>query len=484
MKSNERGFSTAAPSTAHMKQPNVLVIITDDQGYGDLSCMGSADLRTPHIDQLAADGVRCTDFYAGSAVCSPSRACLLTGRYPGHAGVRTILAGHRTASGLPPEVPTLARILRDAGWATFLSGKWHLGVTPECRPRAHGFDHAFGHLAGCVDFFSHIFYWGMNKPGPGMHPTHDLWEDDQEIWRCGDYLTDQITERTITGIRAAQAQNKPFFGYVAYNAPHYPMHAPARYRERFAHLPWERQIMAAMIAAVDDGVGAIRAELESLGLAEDTLLLFTSDNGPSRESRNWLDGSNDPYYGGTTAGLRGHKFSLFEGGIRVPGIVAFPGRLPANTVCSAPVGGVDWVPTTLAACGLPSAGLELDGLNILPILAGESAAPERDLFWELRGQAAIRRGRWKLTLKPQEVETAGAVADVFLADLDLDRGERNNLATTRPEIAGPLRQRLEAWVTDLELRWQRDFAQGNGHGVTALTGSGSSDSLSPQRDVR
>ncbi len=451
-----------------MRQPNILIIVTDDQGYGDLSCMGSADLATPHLDALSADGVRCTDFYPGSAVCSPSRACLLTGRYPGNAGVRSILAGHRTASGLPPQVPTIARLLGDAGWATFLSGKWHLGLTPECRPQAHGFQRSFGHLAGCVDFFSHIYYWGMNKPGPGVNPTHDLWEDDREVWRCGDYLTDLITEHALTNIRAAHAAGKPFVGYVAYNAPHYPMHAPARYRDRFPHLPWARQIMAAMIAAVDDGVGAMRAELERLGLAEDTLILFTSDNGPSRESRNWLDGCLDPYYGGTTGGLRGHKFSLFEGGIRTPGIWAFPGRLPAGRVCTDPVHGIDVLPTALAACGLPTAGLELDGADQLAVLAGTIPPPARDLFWELGEQTAIRRGDWKLTLNPREVETQNAVAPAFLANLATDPGERHDCSVDTPDLAANLHRAAETWRAGIEARWQRDFTTGTGHGVTAL----------------
>jgi arylsulfatase A-like enzyme len=449
-------------------RPNVIVIITDDQGYGDLSCMGSTDLKTPHLDQLAADGVRCTSWYAGSSVCSPSRACLLSGRYPGNAGVRSILAGHRTASGLPTSVPTLPSVLGKAGYATFMSGKWHLGVTPNCRPKAHGFQRSFGFLAGCVDFFSHIFYWGMNQPGPGVNPTHDLWQDDQEVWRCGEYLTDVISNKAVESIRDAHAAGKPFFGYVAYNAPHYPMHAPMHYQERFAHLPWDRRIMAAMIAAVDDGVGAIRAELTKLGIADNTLIVFTSDNGPSRESRNWLDGTLDPYYGGTTDGLRGHKFSLFEGGIRVPGIVTFPGRIPAGQVCDAPLGSVDVLPTVLAACGIDANHMELDGQDISELLAGKTSAPTRDQFWELGPQTAVRRGPWKLTLQPREVESAQPVAECFLANLDSDRSERVNLAEQEPALAAELRQAAETWRAGIEARWERDFANGKANGLTAL----------------
>jgi len=167
----------AAPS-----KPNVIVIYTDDQGYGDLSCMGSKDFSTPNIDKLANNGVRFTNWYSNSPVCSPSRASLLSGRYPGNAGVRAILDGHRTATGLPTQTSTIAKALKNEGYQTYMAGKWHLGMSEECSPGNHGFDHWYGFKAGCIDYYSHIFYWGMNKTGPGINPTHDLWEDDKEVW--------------------------------------------------------------------------------------------------------------------------------------------------------------------------------------------------------------------------------------------------------------------------------------------------------------
>ena len=166
--------------------------MTDDQGYGDLSCMGATDFRTPNLDNLAANGVRFTDWYSNSPVCSPSRAALLTGRYPGNAGVRAILQGHRTASGLPNSTPTISSLLKDRGYQTSMVGKWHLGLTDECRPHSHGFDYWFGFLAGCIDFYSHIYYWGANKPGPGINPTHDLWENNEEVWHDSEYFTELI----------------------------------------------------------------------------------------------------------------------------------------------------------------------------------------------------------------------------------------------------------------------------------------------------
>ena len=353
-----------------MTPPNFIIFLTDDQGYADLSCMGAADFRTPHLDRLAAGGARFTDWYSNSPVCSPSRASLLTGRYPGNAGVRSILAGHRTASGLPTDVPTLAETLKPLGYRTFMSGKWHLGLQPGCRPGDHGFEHWFGFMAGCIDYYSHIFYWGMNQPGPGINPTHDLWEDGREIWDNGKYFTEAVVEKAVHYVRQAAASGQPFLLYVPFNAPHYPMHAPDKYMQRFAHLPWDRQVMAAMLSAVDDGIGAILDEVERQGLAENTCTFFTSDNGPSRESRNWLDGTLDPYYGGTTGGLKGHKFSLFEGGIRVPGILHWPGQIPAGQVLDAPCASMDILPTFLSAAGGDLSAYEIDGQSLLEYACG------------------------------------------------------------------------------------------------------------------
>jgi arylsulfatase A-like enzyme len=452
-----------------MAQPNILIFMTDDQGYGDLSCMGSTDFRTPHLDALAASGARFTNWYSNSPVCSPSRAALLTGRYPGHAGVRAILAGHRTATGLPPHVPSLATALRQAGYQTALFGKWHLGLQSGCRPGDHGFDEWFGFMAGCVDYYSHIFYWGMNTGWPGMNPTHDLWHNDRETWEYnGRYLTEVITEKTVDYVRQAAATKQPFFTYVAYNAPHYPMHAPQKYMQRFAHLPWDRQIMAAMICAVDDGVGEILSELECQGIRENTLVFFMSDNGPSRESRNWLDGRPDPYYGGTTGALKGHKFSLFEGGIRVPGILSWPSAIPAGQVIDAPCAAMDIFPSVLRASGNDPAAYQLDGIDLLPLLAAGQALPERDLFWEMDAQTAIRRGPWKLVLNGQLVEGEPAQAPVHLANLDEDCGERVNLSEQYPDLTAELSAAARTWRAEVEQRWQTEFVP-QSSGFTGVT---------------
>ncbi len=409
--------------------------------------MGATDFRTPHLDDLAASGARCACWYSNSPVCSPARASLLTGRYPGNAGVRSILGGHRTASGLHPSVPSLAAALRDHGYRTAMAGKWHLGVDPTCRPDAHGFDQWFGFLAGCIDYYSHIFYWSKDH-----NPLHDLWDNGREIYDNGVYFTDMVTRRAVDFL-ASVDDDEPFFLYVAYNAPHYPMHAPARYVNRFPHLPPDRRIMAAMLAAVDDGVGAIVAELRRRRRLENTCIVFTSDNGPSRETRNWLDGRTDPYYGGSSGGFRGGKFSLFEGGIRVPGIVTWPDRVPAGQVIHEPVLAMDVFPTLLTAAGGDVSHHQLDGRDVLPVLADGATCPHERIFWEMGPQTAVRQGRWKLVLNGRPEEGAASVAPLFLADLAADPGERTNLADQQPHLAEQLRTAAEQWRGGIEARW-------------------------------
>lgn len=444
------------------RHPNVIVFLSDDQGYGDLSCMGTTDFRTPHLDRLAASGVRFTEWYSNSPVCSPSRAALLTGRYPGNAGVRAILAGHRTATGLPQEVPTLASELKRLGYQTAMVGKWHLGLAPGSRPHDHGFDHWFGFLAGCIDYYSHIFYWGMKA---GTNPLHDLWEDDREIYRNGEYFTDLVTERAVAWIRQAAGKGQPFFLYVPWNAPHYPMHAPAKYVDRFPHLSPDRRIMAAMLSAMDDGVGAILDEVERQGLREETFVFFMSDNGPSRETRNWLDGTPDPYYGGSAGALKGHKFSLYEGGIRLPGIMSWPGHVPAGQVLAGPAVAMDLMPTVLRLAGGDPGALALDGHDLWPMMAEGAPSPHGDIFWEMNEQTALRRGRWKLVLKGQLVEGAPPEDDVHLSDLETDPGERINLKDRHPDLTAELVAAAEAWRADLEQRWQSHWLP-RAHGVT------------------
>lgn len=438
------------------KKPNFIVIMTDDQGYGDLSCMGNTDFVTPNIDSLAKSGVRFTDWYAGSPVCSPSRACLMTGRYPGNAGVRAILAGHRKASGLTPKVPTLASALKKEGYQTNLVGKWHLGLAEECRPNRNGYDYFYGFMAGCIDYYSHIFYWGMADGH--TNPTHDLWENEREIYDNGEYFTDLVTRKAVERIRVCGQKEEPFFLFVGYNAPHYPMHAPRKYMDRFAHLPWDRQVMAAMISAVDDGVGDIVDELKRQGIYENTCIFYQSDNGPSRESRNWMDGREDPYYGGLPGGLKGHKYSLFEGGIRVPGIFSYPGKVPGNQVIHEPCGAMDIFPTLLKEAGGNPGDYELDGRDIMEVMTQGASSPHREIFWEMEEQTAVRRGDYKLVLNGVLEEGEGIQDPVFLSDLSKDPSESRNLAEELPELTRELTEQALAWRNQLEENWQINFA--------------------------
>lgn len=435
-----------------MNKPNVIIIMTDDQGYGDLSCMGAEDFRTPNIDSLAENGIRFSSMYSGSPVCSPSRACLLTGRYPGNAGVRAILAGHRRASGLTAEVPTIATALKKLGYKTGISGKWHLGLKEECRPNANGFDEFSGFLAGCVDYYSHIFYWGMADGN--TNPTHDLWENEEEVYDNGNYMTERITDKSIDFIR--RHKDEPFMLYVGYNAPHYPMHAPEKYMKRFSHLTWDRQVMAAMISAVDDGVGEIRNELIRLGIADNTIIYFQSDNGPSRESRNWLDGRSDLYYGGTSGIFKGHKFSLFEGGIRIPAVLYWPEKLKGKVV-DTPHIAADVFPTIVEACGGDVSEYELDGISLMPLINGSDEAEHEYLFWEMEGQTAVRKGRYKLVINGRLEEFSEVQDEYFLSDLETDPGERINLAAELPGLCEELKDAALSWRDGIEKTWEKKF---------------------------
>lgn len=444
-------------------RPNIVVVVADDLGYGDLSCMGSESVRSPHLDRVANEGALLTEFYSNSPVCSPARASLLTGRYPGNAGVRSILQGYRTTPGLSPNVPTLATALRDLGYRTELAGKWHLGLTEGSRPEAHGFERSFGNLAGAVDYYSHIHYSPNNRRVPMAGttyvgaPLHDLWEDGEEVFHDGAYMTELVGARGVEAVRRHREDDRPFFLYLPFTAPHYPLHSPERYKDRFRHLPWEQMILAAMISAMDDAVGAIVDELERQDILDETIIFFMSDNGPSREIRNWMDGTQRPYEGSSSGGLKGHKFSLFEGGIRVPGLIRWPGVTDHQGQIAEPVAAIDLFPTLVRAAGGDLGAFELDGSDVRSVLDGTSASPHEYLFWEQGDQTAIRSGNWKLTLAGQLQETERPQEPVFLADLQADRAESTNLAAEYPDVVESLTAIALEWRRDIEERWEREW---------------------------
>ncbi len=428
-------ISHAAPARA----PNFILFYTDDQGYGDVGCYGARDVKTPHMDALAASGVRFTNFYSAAPVCSPSRAALLTGRYPLRCGVPNIVQSAANIVGLRGAEVTIAELLRERGYRTGLVGKWHLGSAPESRPNAQGFDDFFGFLSGCIDYYSHIYYWGGSRD-----PFHDLWRNQTEIWENGRYMTELVTREALRFIQQNRA--RPFFLYVAYNAPHYPMHAPQKYVDRFAGLDRERQVHTAMVAAVDDSMGEILGLLRKLTLRERTMVYFQSDNGATIETRAGRGGRNNPF--------RGFKFGLFEGGIRIPAMLSWPGTIPAEQVVQEPAIAMDIFSSVLAAAGgQPPRDRKIDGINILPALSGGAKLPSRSLFWTQGGQNAVRRGKWKLIqngiLGPGPENRMQGDDTVFLGDLEKDPAEKTNLQKLHPRVASELGTEINRWLADV-----------------------------------
>jgi arylsulfatase A-like enzyme len=407
--------------------PNFIVFYTDDQGIGDLSTYGAADIPTPNLDRLASSGVRFTNWYSASPVCSPSRAALLTGRYPQRTGVKRILELARNTPGLYASELTIAKVLQGLGYRTAAFGKWHLGSSSESRPNTQGFDQFYGFHSGCIDYYSHIMYWEQL-------PIHDLWKNNTETWENGIYFTDIITRESLRFLN--ENSRHPFFLYVAYNAPHYPLHAPPEYRRRFSHLERHRQLQAAMVSTVDDSVGLILGLLKRLGIDQNTIVFFQSDNGATIEKRALLDDSREFYHGGSNAPYRGYKGGLYEGGIRMPALLSWPGHIPAGRVVQELGCTIDIFPTFLQIAGVKSpADRTIDGKNILPMVLAEKPTPHEDLFWEYRSQSALRKGKWKVILNGKEsFEENSNLPECFLADLEADPGENRNLAAEKPEL--------------------------------------------------
>jgi arylsulfatase A-like enzyme len=436
------GAAPALLPAAAPGRPNFILIVADDLGCHDLGCLGAADLKTPHIDALAASGARFVNWYSNAPVCAPSRSSILTGRYPIRAGVPV------NGKELTQAQKTIASLLKSRGYATAAVGKWHLGGTPQTDPNAHGFDYYYGFHSGCVDFYSHRYYWGSNVVN-----YHDLWRNRSEIFEDGQYLTERITAEAKQFI--AQHKSTPFFMYVAFNAPHYPMHAPEKYVKRFPSLNPERRMYAAMIAAVDDGVGEIMAAVKQAGQLENTMVVLVGDNGATTEKRAGLNqeyataGSNGPF--------RGFKFSLFDGGMHVPGIMSWPGTIPPKQQIRELAMSMDILPTMCQAAGvsLPE-GYTVDGRDILPVAANKARSPHPELFWAQNGQLATRRGKWKLVLNGvlhDRTENGGKMTGddaVFLSDLDEDPGEMTNLRRKHPEIVDQLSTSLHRWFENLK----------------------------------
>jgi arylsulfatase A-like enzyme len=408
--------------------PNIVFILADDLGYGDLSCYGRPDYRTPRIDRLAGEGLRFTSNYTAAAVCTPTRVALMTGRYPARlpVGLAEPLAYGDESVGLPPEHPTPASLLKRAGYETALIGKWHLGYLPEYGPIRHGFDEFYGILSGGVDYFSH------RVPGGNL----DLHEGNVTVDQVG-YMTDLLTDRAVEYVR--RRHTAPFYLALHYTAPHWPWEGPGdtaasrsyrtvadtvkgRFVKGYADGGSPR-VFAAMVQRLDQGVGRVLDALEDAGRSRDTFVVFTSDNGGERYSYNWpaADG----------------KGSLHEGGIRVPAIVRWPGRVPAGRTTDQTTITMDWTATMLALGGTGAdPRYPLDGLDLLPLCQGKPVHLDRILFWRTRQEEAARQGAWKY-LRFEK--------DELLFDIPTDPGERADLAPYRPEKLAQLREQFRRW---------------------------------------
>jgi arylsulfatase A-like enzyme len=412
-------------------RPNVVLVITDDMGWADLSSYGATDIKTPNIDSLGRDGIRLTDFYANGVLCTPTRAGLISGRYQQRYAMEAAL-GHAASPtgerGLPATGHSLPQLLKNNGYATALVGKWHLGYKPEFSPRAHGFDYFFGLKSGYHDYYRHNDSNG--KP--------DLWENDAPIDVAG-YTTDLVTERALKFIE--QNAVRPFFIDVAYNAPHWPYQPPDQPSvapRNGAHLkPGDtpnstRADYVAMVERVDRGVGDILRALDRLQLSDNTIVIFTNDNGGE-----WLS-NNGPLFN--------RKWTVWEGGIRVPALIRWPGRIPRGTVSDQVGITMDLTASILAATGTTvPPETRLDGVNLFPIWEGKAPKTERTLFWRTdvggHSQKAVRSGDLKLVVDGNHT---------FIFDIRTDAGERRDLASRRHDVAERLRGLLADWERDVD----------------------------------
>ena len=415
--------------------PNVVFIMMDDVGYGDIGSYGAPDVSTPNLDRLASEGTRFTDFYANAPVCTPTRVGFLTGRYQQRLGLEAPLSNARETTdgrlstdgrGLVADGRTIPQLLKDSGYTTGLVGKWHAGYELDQSPNAHGFDEFFGFKSGFVDYYQHTNGTGAD----------DLWENERRIQADG-YLTDLITERAVAFVERHAA--RPFFLSVQYNATHWPYQPPdapsvardnARHLEAHSEDTGTRQQYVAMMERADQGIGEILEALERASLRERTLVIFTNDNGGEWLSRN--------------APLFNRKWTVWEGGIRVPAILSWPGVIPAGEVTGQVGITMDLTATILAAADatLP-ADLDLEGIDLLPILTDAQPEVERTLFWRAAdgGSRAVRSGDWKLLVDGR---------NAFVFDVRSDLGERRDLASSRQDVARRLRALLDAWEMDVD----------------------------------
>ncbi|MDO8544547.1 MAG: sulfatase-like hydrolase/transferase [Opitutaceae bacterium] len=424
-------------------RPNILLLIADDLGYGELSCQGNPQIPTPHIDSIAKNGVRFTNGYVSGPYCSPTRAGLMTGRYQERFGheFNPGPAEQAVANfGLPLSETTLPQRLKAAGYVTGMFGKWHLGYRPEFHPQQRGFDEYFGFLGGAHSYID-----------AEADPLNPILRGTTKVAKI-DYTTEEFAREAVQFID--RHRREAWFCYLPFNAVHSPLQAPDKYLKRFASIAdLRRRTFAAMLSAMDDAVGSVLAKLRELKLEENTLVFFISDNGGPTPS---TTSGNGP--------LRGFKSQTWEGGIRVPWMLQWKGRIPAGGVDDRPVIQLDVLPTALAAAGVATKPeWKIDGVNLLPFLRGENTGrPHEVLYWRFGVQMAIRRGDWKLVKGPgpaggSEQRGPVTIAGVELYDLKQDIGEKTNLAAQEPGIVHQLAAAWAEWDAQLqEPKWFPD----------------------------
>jgi arylsulfatase A-like enzyme len=411
------------------RRPNIVVIVADDLGYGELTCQGyTKQIPTPHIDSIAANGIRFTNGYVSCPVCSPTRAGLMTGRYQQRFGHEFNPGPAEEAAehfGLVRSEVTLAERLKQQGYATGMVGKWHLGFRPEFTPNSRGFDEFFGFLGGAHSYM---------RPGRGLQAIR---RGSQPVVER-EYLTDAFGREAVAFVE--RHKREPFFLYLPFNAVHAPLDAQQRLLGRFAQIPNEkRRTFATMLVAMDDAIGAVLQKLRDEGLEEDTLIFFLSDNGgPTQQTTS----RNGP--------LSGFKGQVLEGGIRIPFLVQWKGHIPAGKTFEKPVIALDIHPTALAAAGtgVPETA-RLDGVDLLPFVTGQNTGePHRTLYWRFGQQWAIRKGNWKLlTLRDGKPRLYNLVDDI---------GEKRDLATEKSELAQDLYTTWKSWDGELmKPRWAK-----------------------------
>ena len=410
---------------------NIIMIMADDLGYGDIGCYGNTTIKTPNLDTLAAGGMKFTDFHSNGAVCSPTRAALLTGRYQQRCGIEGVIyaKGSTRETGIALRETTFAEILKSTGYKTAVFGKWHLGYNVKFNPTKQGFDEFRGYVSGNVDYHSHI-------DGAGIE---DWWKNDEKVPEEG-YCTDLITQHAVRFIE--ENRNRQFCLYVPHESPHYPYQGRQDKADRVVGNPQpmlgsrENRAKAykEMIEAMDDGVGEIIRTVKRLGLERMTFIFFCSDNGATGP------GSNAP--------LRGKKGTLWEGGHRVPAIAYYPGKIKPGTVTHETAMTMDIFPTMVAAAGttIPE-GLKFDGVNLFPILFEGKPLPDRTLFWRRRGQKAVRKGPWKLVITKAKRKKKESAIELF--NLKTDIGEQTNLKDIYPDKTRELTAELAKWEEEV-----------------------------------